>query len=65
MINEHERIVLTKSVPNEGLEAGDVGTVVHVYADGLERLTEFSRAWLTESPLCGPVLPPAQLLAAR
>ncbi len=58
MINEHERIVLTKSVPNEGLEAGDVGTVVHVYADGLERLTEFSRACLTESPLMRP-RPPA------
>ena len=34
MINEHERVVLTKSVPSEGLEEGDVGTVVHVYKDG-------------------------------
>ena len=25
-------------------------------------MTGFSRAWLTECPLCGPVPPPAQLL---
>ncbi len=42
MINEHERMLLTKSVPNEGLEAGDVGTVVHVYADGLAYEVEFT-----------------------
>ncbi len=34
MIKEHDRVVLTESVPAEGLEPGDVGTVVHVYADG-------------------------------
>ncbi len=34
MLNEHERVVLTRSLTNEGLMAGDVGTVVHVYADG-------------------------------
>ena len=34
MIREHDRVVLKTSVPNEGLEAGDVGTVVHVYKDG-------------------------------
>ena len=34
MIKEHDRIVLTAPVPTEGLEVGDVGTVVHVYADG-------------------------------
>jgi hypothetical protein len=33
MIKEHERVVLTKSIPSEGLEEGDVGTVVHVYTD--------------------------------
>ena len=33
MIKEHDRIVLTEPVPSEG-EVGDVGTVVHVYADG-------------------------------
>lgn len=34
MIKEHDRIVLTAPLPTEGLEVGDVGTVVHVYADG-------------------------------
>ncbi len=34
MIKEHGRIVLTSDLPKEGLKAGDVGTVVHVYANG-------------------------------
>jgi hypothetical protein len=34
MIQEHNRVVLTTSLPGEELEAGDVGTVVHVYGDG-------------------------------
>ena len=42
MIREHERIVLNVAVPAEGLEAGDVGTVVHVYRDGLAYEVEFT-----------------------
>jgi hypothetical protein len=34
MIKELERVVLTEPVPAEGLERGDVGTVVHAYRDG-------------------------------
>ena len=41
MIKEHDRVVLTESVPAEGLEPGDVGTVVHVYADGKAYEVEF------------------------
>lgn len=41
MIKEHERIVLTTPVPAEGLESGDVGTVVHVYKDGQAYEVEF------------------------
>jgi len=41
MIKEHERIVLTVAVPSEGLEAGDVGTVVHIYRDGQAYEVEF------------------------
>lgn len=41
MIKEHERVVLTTPVPDEGLEAGDVGTVVHVYKDGRAYEIEF------------------------
>ena len=42
MIKEHERVVLTTPVPTEGLEAGDVGTVVHVYRDGGAYEVEFT-----------------------
>lgn len=42
MIREHERVVLTTAIPAEGLEAGDVGTVVHVYGDGRAYEVEFT-----------------------
>ena len=41
MIKEHERVVLTVTVPGEGLEPGDVGTVGHVYRDGEAYEVEF------------------------
>jgi Domain of unknown function (DUF4926) len=41
-MKEHERVVLTRPVLEEGLEAGDVGTVVHVYRDGLAYEVEFT-----------------------
>jgi hypothetical protein len=31
MINEHDRVVLTSAIASEGLEAGDVGTVIHIH----------------------------------
>ena len=42
MIKEHDRVVLKTAVPAEGLEAGDVGTVVHLYKDGLAYEIEFT-----------------------
>ncbi|HXU38585.1 MAG TPA: DUF4926 domain-containing protein [Blastocatellia bacterium] len=41
MIKEHERVVLTATLPAEKLEPGDVGTVVHVYEDGEAYEVEF------------------------
>ncbi|MBI2440444.1 MAG: DUF4926 domain-containing protein [Lentisphaerae bacterium] len=41
MINEHERVVLNNAIPKLGLEAGDVGTVVHVHRNGLAFEVEF------------------------
>jgi hypothetical protein len=41
MIKEHERVVLRAAVPACGLEAGDVGAVVHVYRDGQAYEVEF------------------------
>lgn len=42
MIKEHERVVLKRPIPGEVLEAGDVGTVVHVYKDRLAYEVEFT-----------------------
>jgi hypothetical protein len=41
MIKELEQVVLTAALPAEGLEPGDVGTVVHVYQDGKAFEVEF------------------------
>ena len=41
MLKEHERVVLLTPVPAEALEAGDVGTVVHVYEDARAYEVEF------------------------
>jgi hypothetical protein len=41
MTKEHDRVVLRVAVPSVGLEAGDVGTVVHVYGDGQAYGVEF------------------------
>jgi hypothetical protein len=30
VIHEHDCIVLTQDIPDEGLRAGDVGTVAHI-----------------------------------
>jgi len=40
---EHERVVLTGPVPADGLVAGDVGTVVHVYPGAAAFEVEFLR----------------------
>ena len=42
MIKEHDRIVLKAAVPADGLEVGDVGTVIHIYRDGLAYEVEFT-----------------------
>jgi hypothetical protein len=42
MIKEHDRIVLKNDIPAEGRKAGDVGTVVHVYRNGLAYEVEFT-----------------------
>jgi hypothetical protein len=40
-MKEHERVVLLTPIPAEGLEAGDVGTIVHLYRDGEAYEVEF------------------------
>jgi len=41
MITELERVALTEDLAEHGLRAGDVGMVVHVYADGAGYEVEF------------------------
>ena len=41
MIKEHDCIVLTTNLPDEGLEAGDIGTVVHIHKGGAGYEVEF------------------------
>lgn len=41
MIREHERIVLTSDLTQDGLRSGDVGTVVHIHEDGEAFEVEF------------------------
>jgi hypothetical protein len=41
MLHEHDRVVLLTPLAEQSLEAGDVGTVVHVYADGQALEVEF------------------------
>jgi hypothetical protein len=42
MIREHDCIVLTTDLPAEGLQAGDVGTVVHIHKEGEAFEIEFA-----------------------
>ena len=41
MIKEHDCVVLTKNLPEEKLEAGDIGTVVHIHNGGAAYEVEF------------------------
>jgi hypothetical protein len=41
-IKEHDRVILTNAKPEERLEVGDVGTVVHVYRDRVAYEVEFT-----------------------
>jgi hypothetical protein len=41
MIKEHDIVVLRVPLPSERLEAGDVGTVVHIHKDGEAYEVEF------------------------
>lgn len=41
MIGEFERVALTRDIPEDGLVAGDVGTIVHVYENGKGYEVEF------------------------
>ena len=41
MIKEHDCVVLLHDVPEDGLKAGDIGTVVHIHEGGAGYEVEF------------------------
>jgi hypothetical protein len=41
MIHEHDRVVLTAPLPEDGLEPGDIGAVVHIYPQHAAYEVEF------------------------
>jgi hypothetical protein len=59
MIHEHDCIVLTQDIPDEGLKAGDVGTVVHIHREAAAYEVEFIT--LTGRTLAVATVPPTQL----
>jgi hypothetical protein len=59
VIQEHDWIVLTQDVPEDGLRAGDVGTVVHVHGEAAGYEIEFMT--LTGRTVAIATLLPSQL----
>ena len=47
MINELDMAVLTRDIPEHGLQRGDVGTVVHCYKDGALEVEFVTAAGMT------------------
>lgn len=58
MIKEHDCIVLTQDLPEAGLKAGDIGTVIHVHGSGAGYEVEFMT-------LAGETVAVATLLPAQ
>ena len=58
MIKEHDTVVLTEDLPDEGLTAGDIGTIVHVHNNGEGYEVEFMT-------LAGQTIAVASLLAEQ
>ena len=63
MIEEHASVVLTEQLPNVGLEAGDIGIVVHVHRTGDAFEVEFMT--LDGNTLAIETLTAQQIRAAR
>ena len=41
MIKEHDRVILTEAIEEQGLEPGDIGAVVYVHGEGEAYEVEF------------------------
>ena len=62
-MTEHERIVLTTNLPEYGLQAGDVGTIVHVYKG--EQAYEVEFVALTGRTVAVVTIPSDQIRAVQ
>jgi len=58
MINEHDCVILTEDVLSTGLQAGDIGTVVHIHQDRAGYEVEFMT-------LAGETIAVVTLMAAQ
>jgi hypothetical protein len=58
MLKEHDSVVLTTDVAEEGLKAGDVGVIVHVHQKGKAFEVEFMT-------LAGDTIAVTSLLASQ
>ena len=58
MIQEHYCVILSQDLPEEGLKAGDIGTVDHIHNGGASYEVEFMT-------LAGETVPIAMLLPAQ
>lgn len=59
MIKELDCVVLTRDLSDEGLKAGDVGTVVHIHRDGAAYEVEFMT--FTGQTICVATVQPSHL----
>ncbi len=58
-IREHDCVVLTSDLPQEGLQAGDVGAVIHIHGEGTGYEVEFMT--LTGKTVAVATVSPEQL----
>ena len=58
MIKEHDCVILTQELRDEGLQAGDIGTVIHIHQGGIGYEVEFMT-------LAGQTVAIATLLASQ
>ncbi|MCY4373569.1 MAG: DUF4926 domain-containing protein [Spirochaetaceae bacterium] len=59
MIKEHDCVVLTQDIPDEGLESGDIGTAIHAHRDRAAYEVEF--VTLTGATITVATVLPSQL----
>ena len=65
MIREHDCVVLTQDLPDEGLQTGDIGTVVHIHQGGAGYEVEFMTLAGETVAIATLLLPQVRAIAKR